>query len=213
MNSTARHLSAFAASIIFLGSSVFADVTINLPTMAAGKTIVIRYQATVNTPIPSDPLTISNQAIVMGDPMVSVLSDDPGTSDVAGDPTLTQITNQNPLYVELESLTADVDGASVTLNWSTSAEVNNLGFHVYRATQSDGEWSKGARLTTVLIAGEGSPSSGASYSFADPDPLAEGETSRAYILDDYDTAGRVTSHGPAIAARTLAEIGEWRSFE
>jgi len=42
--------------------------------------------------------------------------------------------------VELTSFTANADGNSVQLNWSTASELNNAGFEIQRKSPADQDW-------------------------------------------------------------------------
>ena len=101
---------------------------------------------------------------------------------------------ENPTAVTLASFTAQTHGAgSVVLAWETTAEVDNAGFNLYRATVVDGPY---ARFNATFIAAEGDPVSGASYIFLD-NGLPPG--TYYYKLEDVDTGGQTTLHGPVSA--------------
>lgn len=68
---------------------------------------------------------------------------------------------QNPLPVELASFTSTVNARNVTLNWSTSSEINNSGFDIERSG-ADNMWSK-----VGYVAGHGTSQSPNSYTFTD----------------------------------------------
>lgn len=83
----------------------------------------------------------------------------------------------------------------VALSWTTSYEIDNLGFRLYR------EDSEGARtlITPALIAGSAlttgpnvALTAGNSYSWLD----REGAVDSRYWLEDVDTSGETTLHGP-----------------
>lgn len=65
------------------------------------------------------------------------------------------------LPVELASFTAGVNGRTVSLNWSTSSELNNYGFEVERRV-SGGEWS-----AIGFVSGSGTSYGIREYSFTD----------------------------------------------
>lgn len=69
--------------------------------------------------------------------------------------------NDAPLPVELASFTSVINGRDVTLNWSTSSEVNNSGFDIERSV-INGTWTKIGN-----VEGHGTTNSANSYSFAD----------------------------------------------
>jgi len=101
---------------------------------------------------------------------------------------------QAPLRVSLLALDATVAGRSVVLEWSTASELNNEGFNLYRSEAEDGEYVK---INQALIPAQGNPSTGASYSFVDTD-VRPGRT-YYYKLEDVDTSGNSTFHGPVSA--------------
>jgi hypothetical protein len=100
-----------------------------------------------------------------------------------------------PTGVTLASFDATATGDAILLNWMTAAELNSLGFNVYRAASVDGLRSK---LNSSLIASmaPGSPT-GASYQFAD-------DTARAgytyyYWLQEVGANGETVEYGPVSA--------------
>ena len=96
--------------------------------------------------------------------------------------------------VKLMSFQAVAADAAVQLQWRTGSELDNLGFHLYRALAAGGPWT---RLTASLIPGLGSSALGRDYSFRDSG-LVNG-TRYFYRLDDVDASSKVTSHGPVSA--------------
>jgi hypothetical protein len=101
--------------------------------------------------------------------------------------------------VKLMSFTAVPGDGTVTLEWRTGSELDNLGFHVYRGPSAEGPW---ARATSALIPGLGSSPIGQSYSWTDTG-LANGVT-YYYRLEDVDTASVSTFHGPVSATPVAA---------
>jgi hypothetical protein len=102
-------------------------------------------------------------------------------------------TEEEPTAVTLASFTAEAGVGSVALAWETGTEIDNAGFNLYRATSPDGPWTK---VNGALIAAEGDPVAGASYSFLD-EGLAPG--TYTYKLEDVDLNGVATLHGPVSA--------------
>ncbi len=104
-----------------------------------------------------------------------------------------------PTAVKLQSFGAAPGDGSVVLEWRTASELDNLGFHVYRAPSENGPWT---RLTPSLIPGLGSSAVGQAYSFRDTG-LTNG-TRYFYRLDDVDASSKTTSHGPVSAVPNAA---------
>jgi len=103
------------------------------------------------------------------------------------------VLGEEPTAITLTSFTAQEGAGSVTLTWETATEIDNAGFNLYRATSGNGSYTK---INTALIAADGDPVSGASYSFRD-ERLAPG--TYYYKLEDVDYYGVTTMHGPVSA--------------
>ena len=128
--------------------------------------------------------------------------DDPGSfytigGEESGPPTLAKVTTL--------SATADSQGG-VLVEWRTSYEVDNLGFHVYRE-----EGGQRLRITPELVAGSalfaGSRTeltAGRSYAWWDP----QGTSGARYWLEDVDLNGQRTWHGPATPSGSLPQKRE-----
>lgn len=67
-----------------------------------------------------------------------------------------------PLPVELASFASVTSRNNVTLNWSTSSEINNSGFDIERKNSNSSEWTKIGNVT-----GNGTSSEIHNYSFSD----------------------------------------------
>jgi len=97
----------------------------------------------------------------------------------------------NPTAVTLASFTATPQGSGVLVQWETATEIDNVGFNLYRAQSSLGDW---VRLNTTLIPSQ-APGSvfGATYTWLDEDV---GDGIVYYKLEDVEAGGRSTLHGP-----------------
>jgi hypothetical protein len=104
-----------------------------------------------------------------------------------------------PTAVTLQSFTAVGRDRAVELSWVTASELQNLGFHLYRSEAAAGPY---VRITTSLIPGLGSSATGQSYSYRD-DGLVNGRT-YFYELEDIETTGITTRHGPISATASEA---------
>jgi len=110
----------------------------------------------------------------------------------------TTTTTEVPTLITLASFTAEPGNKSVLLVWETESETDNAGFNVYRSESADGEYLK---INDQLIAAAGSPAQGASYSFVDDS--VKNRKMYYYKLEDIDTSGKSTFHGPVQAMPKL----------
>ncbi|MCX8044914.1 MAG: hypothetical protein N3B18_12415 [Desulfobacterota bacterium] len=96
--------------------------------------------------------------------------------------------------IELTELYATAENKKVTIVWSTNAEIDAAGFNIYRAEAADGAYVK---INASLIAAQGSPTKGASYTFIDSS--VRNRKTYYYKLEEVDLQGAVTLHGPVSA--------------
>lgn len=99
--------------------------------------------------------------------------------------------------VTLSDLQATPGDGEVLLDWRTGAEVENLGFNVYRSEQPDRDF---AQVNDALIVGLGDDLAGGRYYFHDR-TVGNGKTYH-YLLEDVELSGRTTLHGPVSATPT-----------
>jgi uncharacterized repeat protein (TIGR01451 family) len=132
----------------------------------------------------------------------SVAADQPDPNSANNTATQTTLITF-PTVVKLETFTAKATADSVLLSWKTGAELNNLGFNLYR--EQNGER---VRLNPSLIAGSaltiraGLPQHGAkTYAWIDRSPT---RTSGLYWLEDVDLDGTRTFHGPISSQADLS---------
>jgi len=97
-----------------------------------------------------------------------------------------------PTAVQLLSFSAALQGDAVLITWETAQELNNLGFNLYRSVSPVGPWMQ---LNATLIPSQ-APGAvfGADYAWLDE--TVEPETVYFYRLEDVDTQGVSTFHGP-----------------
>ncbi len=103
-----------------------------------------------------------------------------------------------PLAVTIGSLSASAANGGIRIEWTTLAELDNVGFNLYRVTDSGLE-----KLNATLIPAEGIGGSGASYSYFD-----DTSTITTYFLEDVDLSGTKTLHGP-IAISSSTSTRDW----
>lgn len=98
---------------------------------------------------------------------------------------------QGTTLAELSSFTAFYADHRVSLAWQTAAEIDNAGFHVWRA---EGEPTGFERITPALIPAQGGPTQAADYAYED----AGVRPGRLYFykLEDLSLSGQAAFHGP-----------------
>ncbi len=87
---------------------------------------------------------------------------------------------------------------SITLEWATAQELDNLGFNLYRSLTS--EFDDAEPLNSALIPGNTGSPTGASYEWVDEE--VEIGTTYTYWLEDIDINGVPTLHDPDSATVT-----------
>jgi hypothetical protein len=103
-------------------------------------------------------------------------------------------TYEIPTAITLASFDVQPANSRVTLTWSTASEIDNAGFNLYRAESENGNYIK---INISLISAIGSTTQGASYEFTDTD--VQNRKAYYYKLEDIDTNGTSTFHGPVKA--------------
>lgn|GEM_PF-3580806 len=103
-----------------------------------------------------------------------------------------------PTAVTLSSFTAEPRSNAVMLRWTTETEIDTAGFNLYRADSAAGTFEK---INSGLIAAKGSETGGAAYTVTDTE--ARNRNTYYYKIEDVDTSGRKTLHGPVSAVPRL----------
>lgn len=106
----------------------------------------------------------------------------------------------NPTAVELADFSATPTDASIVATWETATELDNVGFNLYRSTAEAGDYVK---LNDALIPTQNPGAAfGATYTWKDSD--VRPGTTYYYKLEDVNTGGTSTLHGPVSAQSTTA---------
>ncbi len=112
--------------------------------------------------------------------------------DVAGVTSCSETT----LAVELLSFSAISISAGIQLQWTTTCEVNHLGFWVQRSAAEEGDWQT---INHLLIPAKSHPGEPGFYVYVDVDVKAG--ISYSYRLIDVDSNGRQTVHASIIGRK------------
>jgi Leucine-rich repeat (LRR) protein len=111
------------------------------------------------------------------------------------------IRDDDPIFVSLADFTATaLETTEVRLEWQTAIELDNAGFHIWRATGEgwkSGDYSTVIRLTARLIPAQGNSSL---YSYIDADVSTY--VTYYYGLEDIDLYGQSTFHWDFIESAT-----------
>jgi fimbrial isopeptide formation D2 family protein/uncharacterized repeat protein (TIGR01451 family) len=180
------------------GVSAGSTCTLNVGAVAQGATGYATFSVIVDSPLPSAVTTIVNTAVIADD---HVHGDDPTD---AGDPIDNNRALANlsaaPTAVTLVSFTASSQNDGVVVQWQTGAEINTMGFDLYRS--ADSSRAHAERITPNTIMANGRGQQGASYSWTDT--TAQLGVDYHYWLVETDTDNATHEYGPITVGRQLA---------
>jgi hypothetical protein len=154
---------------------------------------------TIEVAVPAGLSTVVNYRFRLydGQPIEILAQDHASFGDVnGGDITDGESPDPTPTAVTLARFEVMPHGNTILVAWETATELDNVGFNLYRGETSDGPW---VRLNTELIPAQ-QPGTviGAVYEWLDAD-VTPGVT-YYYSLEDVDTKGVSTFHGPVSAS-------------
>jgi hypothetical protein len=170
------------------------DVTgYKLPQMPDSVVVTLYYQTTSKEYI--EFLRDENITNTLGDDLYTYWNNNGKSAPVM----MTQVVlgvNDISLPVELISFSGKFENGKVSLEWETASELENLGFNILRAKETEGKFTEisSYRYNNDLV-GLGNDSIGKVYQFIDEDSLQAGMT-YIYKLQDVAFNGVITEHGP-----------------
>ncbi|MBI4790624.1 MAG: hypothetical protein HY782_26645, partial [Chloroflexi bacterium] len=94
---------------------------------------------------------------------------------------------------------ANPAAAGITVQWTTASEVNTAGFNLYRGERKEGPFTK---INPQLIPASNDSLVGGKYRFQDAN-VTPGQT-YYYQLEDVETGGATTRHGPIVITAPAA---------
>ena len=208
-----------ATFTIVLAAKPTADVTINIsssdPTEGSVSPASLTFtSANWNTPqtvtvtgVDDDlfdgdvAYTVITQPAVSGDPIYNGL-----------DPKDVSVTNQDndTVLIELDRFNADSQGNRnlIVLTWTTLSEIDNAGFNLWRSETKSGKYIK---INSKIIEAKGGATQKAEYTYIDStatDSKAKPAVTYYYKLEDIDTKGVSTFHGPVSAMIPMSKSAE-----
>jgi len=129
--------------------------------------------------------TVITQPAISSDPIYNGL-----------DPKDVSVINQDndTVLIELDRFSAVAKGNHITVTWYTLSEIDNAGFNIWRSEAEDGTYT---RINPGIIEAKGDASSSAEYSCRDNTAIPG--VTYYYKLEDIDTRGVSTFHGPVSA--------------
>jgi hypothetical protein len=116
-----------------------------------------------------------------------------GISIICSSPTAVELVSFTAEWASEGEQSAESKATGVILRWETASEIDNLGFNVFRGTSEKGPWTQLNKQMIPSLVPPGSPK-GATYEWNDLDAKEGG--SFFYLLEDVDTSGVKTQHGP-----------------
>jgi len=117
-----------------------------------------------------------------------------GTSGTVG-PHSQGYGNDGPTAIELVKFEATAHTSGILIAWETASEIDSEGFHLWRSASAEEPYEQ---ITADMIAAQGGPLWGASYTYEDLD-VEMGRT-YWYKIEDIDIYGQSKFHGPVEAA-------------
>ena len=101
---------------------------------------------------------------------------------------------EGPTLIKSDQFSAVPQGNQITITWSTLSEIDNAGFNLWRSEAKDGKYTM---INFKIIEAEGGATLKAEYSYSDN--TAKAGVTYYYKLEDIDTRGNSTFHGPVSA--------------
>ena len=176
------------------GAAAGTSCSFNLGSLAAGASGSVSFTVVVDNPLAPGVISIRNTASIADD---GANGPDPTPDNNIG----AASSNFNPTAISLLRFSATREGTQVTVRWTTGAEIDTFGFHLYRGTSSNR--ASAIKVTEDMIASNGSDSSGASYSY--PDTSVEPGRSYWYWLVAVDLDGHEEEFGPVRTSGGVAD--------
>jgi len=144
-------------------------------------------------------VTITDDSLSEGNETFTVTLSDPSSGGSLDSATVT-ISDNDTTLVTLVGFTATALETGILLEWQTATELDNAGFHLWRATGEgwkSGDYSTVIRLTEQLLPAQGNFSL---YSYIDANVSTY--TTYYYGLEDIDLYGQSTYHWDFIKSAT-----------
>ena len=126
----------------------------------------------------------------------AAVTDDNFDPDLTNNSSAAQIHNFLP--VELSAFRAVPGNGCIVIEWETQSETENLGFHLYRAENSDGPF---IQINESMIKGAGTTQTVHKYSFVDV--VFYQDKFYYYQLQDVDFSGTTSTYGPVSVSASI----------
>jgi|GEM_PF-824226 len=99
------------------------------------------------------------------------------------------------LAVQMNTMSARVNGKGITVTWRTESETECAGFHIWRSRSEEGQYN---RMTTAIIHGHGNSSTTHEYNYYDIN--VEDNVLYWYKIEEISISGQNIFHGPVLTA-------------
>jgi len=161
-------------------------VTCNLGTLTNGASVTVTINTTATT--------FSSSSFAANTASVTSSTSDPNLLNNFSS-TITTIVS--PTAVTVTGFHATAQSGGVVLEWKTSSELRNLGFHIYREDAAGRHQVDPSLIAGAALFARGAQPQHAAKTYRWVDP--QGTTQSTYTLEDVDLSGTRTTHGPAVA--------------
>jgi hypothetical protein len=166
------------------------------------------FTPSTNLSTPEEEYTVSIASFAEDTEGHQLDSNENGTGGEVEDTYTFSFTTEIPVLIELDQFTAtpqddpqdDPQDGHIDITWTTSSEIDHAGFNLWRCEKANGLYTK---LNSGLIEAEGGPTLSAEYTYSD-NTARPGAASYYYKLEDIDTRGVSTFHGPVSAVMPTA---------
>lgn len=169
------------------------DVLVQYASIEADSSVTITYQVTVNDPLPATVDTITNQALVVGDLVPDVLTDDPSTPTIPDDPTVVSVGAVPDLNVSKDDgVDSTTPGSTLTytLTYGNTGTQDSTGVAVTETVPDYTTFDATASSPTVWSCADGSlPGTECISTIGAVDALTSATLTFAVVVDSAIPAG------------------------
>lgn len=180
--------SVFIKSVAYRVSAITDDTHLTLSTNYSGTTATgLDIYTTVEYTIQAADATPGGSVTNTAYASTTATLDIPSVTS----PEVSKTVNYNPTFAYLSSFGAYEDNGRLGIEWTTSSEVDTVGFYLYRLNESSGRY---VRINKEILPGLIISNQGGTYSLIDTGALPDG--TYTYLLVERQGSGPNRIYGP-----------------